>query len=106
MPPGRITLQHLKPDTSNDPIQQRDARITGTGISLPPNVLLDFMYGVAAYWRWGGGGDEVRHAVQFDGTPIPSEGWNSTVYLSVVDWAHGRSDTCGLTHYLSIPAHL
>ena len=45
MPPGRITLQHLKPDTSND---QHDARIAGTGISLPPNGLLDFMHGVTA----------------------------------------------------------
>ena len=63
MPPGRITLQHLKPDTSNDPIQQRDARIAGTGISLPPNVLLDFMYGVAAYRRWGGGGGGEVHTM-------------------------------------------
>ena len=65
MPPGRITLQHLKPDTSNHPIPQCDARIAGTGISLPPNVLLDFMYGAAAYRRWGGGsGDEVRRVMQ------------------------------------------
>lgn len=51
-----MTIQHLKPDTtSRFPIPQFDARITSTGISPSPNILLDFMYGVAAYKRWGAG---------------------------------------------------
>jgi hypothetical protein len=54
MPPIRITLQHLKPElhTIGYPLHQHDAPIAGTGVSPPPNVLLDFMYGVAAYRRW------------------------------------------------------
>lgn len=62
MPPSRLTLQHMTPDITFDPIQQRDACITGTGISLPPNVLLDFVYGVAAYKHWGQQmiGDELK----------------------------------------------
>jgi hypothetical protein len=49
MPCSRITMQHLKPLDSRFPISQVDARIAGTGISPPPNIFLDFMYGVAAY---------------------------------------------------------
>ena len=29
-----------------------DALMVGTGNSPPPSVILDFMYGVAAYQRW------------------------------------------------------
>jgi hypothetical protein len=49
MPPSHITLHHLEPHTSHVPIPQCDMRITGTGISPPSTVVLDFMYGVAAY---------------------------------------------------------
>jgi hypothetical protein len=73
MPPSRITLHHLQPDDS-DPIRQSDARITGTGIPPPSTVVLDFMYGVAAYRRWGSG-EEMREVMQHRFTehykPIP-----------------------------------
>ncbi|KIM90547.1 hypothetical protein PILCRDRAFT_1822 [Piloderma croceum F 1598] len=52
MPPSRITLHHFQSDDS-DPIRQSDARMAGTGISPPSTAVLDFMYGVAAYRRWG-----------------------------------------------------
>ncbi|KAF8336220.1 hypothetical protein F5887DRAFT_1247630 [Amanita rubescens] len=76
MPSSRITLHNLAPDTSLDPILQRDARITGTGTSLPSTVILDYMYGVAAYRRWGSGQDieevmEQRFAEHYKSIPIP-----------------------------------
>jgi len=76
MPPSRITLHHLKPDTSRFPIPQCDARIAGTGISPPSTVILDFMYGVAAYRCWGSGQDieqvmQQRFAEHYRDIPIP-----------------------------------
>lgn len=76
MPPSRITLHHLKPDTSRVPIPQFDARIAGTGISPPSTVILDFMYGVAAYRCWGSGQDieevmQQRFAEHYENIPIP-----------------------------------
>ena len=76
MPSNRITLHHLEPDTSRFPISQCDARIAGTGISPPSTVILDFMYGVAAYRRWGSGQDikevmEQRFAERYKSIPIP-----------------------------------
>jgi hypothetical protein len=76
MPPSRITLHHLEPQTSRVPIPQYDARITGTGISPPSTVILDFTYGVAAYRRWGGG-QEIKEVMQqrfagcYKSIPIP-----------------------------------
>lgn len=64
MPSERITLQHLTPDTSLDPILQRDARITGTGMSQPPSILLDFIYGVAAYLHWGVDSEEIDNVLK------------------------------------------
>jgi len=55
MPPRRITLHRLEPDTSPCPLPQFDALIAGTGISPPSTIVLDYMYGVAAYRRWGSG---------------------------------------------------
>jgi hypothetical protein len=77
MPSSRITLQHLKPPTGRDPIRQYDARIASSGILLPHSVLLDFMYGVAAYRRWGGGQDinevmQHRYTECYGSIPIPS----------------------------------
>ncbi|KAF8687522.1 hypothetical protein AX14_003690, partial [Amanita brunnescens Koide BX004] len=57
MPSSRITLHNLAPDTSLDPIPQRDAPIVGMGISPLSTVILDYMYGVAAYQCWGSGQD-------------------------------------------------
>lgn len=75
LPSSRITLHHLDSDTSLDPIPQCDARIAGTGTSLPSTVILDFMYGVAAYRRWGSGQDikevmERRFAERYESVPI------------------------------------
>ncbi|KDQ56787.1 hypothetical protein JAAARDRAFT_301400 [Jaapia argillacea MUCL 33604] len=51
----RITLQHLIPHGGVRPILPFDACIAGTGNLPPPAILLDYMYGVAAYRRWGCG---------------------------------------------------
>jgi len=77
MPPSRITLHHFEPATSRGSILQYDARIAGTGISPPSAVILDFMYGVAAYRRWGSGQDmkevmQQRFAERYKSIPIPS----------------------------------
>ncbi|KAK2460178.1 hypothetical protein APHAL10511_007857 [Amanita phalloides] len=58
MPPSHITLHHLEPDTTHDPILQHDACI-----SPPSTVILDFMYGVAAYQCWGSGQD-IKEVMQ------------------------------------------
>jgi hypothetical protein len=76
MPPSRITLHHLEPDTSRNPIPQYDALIAGTGISPPSTVILDYMYGVAAYRRWGSGQDieevmQQRFLERYESIPIP-----------------------------------
>jgi hypothetical protein len=76
MPPSRITLHHLKPHDSRFPIPQCDARIAGTGISPPSTVVLDFLYGVAAYRRWRSG-QNIEEVVQhrftehYKSIPIP-----------------------------------
>lgn len=76
MPPSRITLHHLKPDTSRVPTPQYDMCITGTGISPPSTIILDFMYGVAAYQHWGSGHDieevmQRRFTEYYKSIPIP-----------------------------------
>lgn len=76
MPSSRITLHHLEPDTAHEPMLQRDACIANTGILPPSTVILDFMYGVAAYQRWGSGQDikgvmEQRFVELYKSIPIP-----------------------------------
>ena len=49
----------------------------GTGTSPPPAIFLDYMYGAAAYRRWGAGQgiDEVmrrRFSEHYESIPIPS----------------------------------
>jgi hypothetical protein len=63
VPPSRITLQHLKPPTGRLQVPAYDACMIGTGIRPPPSILLDFMYGVAAYRRWCGG-DDIDEVMQ------------------------------------------
>ncbi|KAI0289893.1 hypothetical protein B0F90DRAFT_1791095 [Multifurca ochricompacta] len=58
------------------PIPQYDACMAGTGILPPSTVILDFMYGVAAYRRWGSGQDikevmKQRFAECYKSIPIP-----------------------------------
>src|SRR5271154_685981 len=51
MPLSRTTLQHLVPPAGRNPAPAFDSLARYS----PPAVLLDFMYGVAAYKRWGTG---------------------------------------------------
>ena len=56
MPSHRITLQHFELIISLLPtIPQFDACMRGTGTPRPSTIILDYMYGVAAYRRWGSG---------------------------------------------------
>lgn len=50
--PHRVTMQHLVPDTCLRPIHDHDALLIGTKQTLPPAIILDFMYGAAAYQCW------------------------------------------------------
>jgi hypothetical protein len=51
----------------------------GTGNSLPPDIILDYMYGVAAYKRWRSGQDgpevhgamEIYRVAHYVDIPIP-----------------------------------
>jgi hypothetical protein len=66
MPSDRITLQDLVPDTLS-PVLGSDAVMTGanTKNSLPPpNITLDYMYGAAAYKRWGGRAGEIHEVMK------------------------------------------
>jgi hypothetical protein len=56
MPPSRVTLQHLVPPNGLYPVPAIDAQFAdGVQVSSPPAILLDYMYGAAAYQRWGTG---------------------------------------------------
>jgi hypothetical protein len=64
MPSNRMTLQFLEPPNA-DLIQPKDAvfqhaRHYRDGNAPPPALLLDFMYGAAAYKRWGNGSEMKR----------------------------------------------
>jgi hypothetical protein len=76
MPPSRITLQYLVVPHGRGSVPAYDAQFAGTNISLPPSILLDYMYGVAAYKRWGGGqvinrAMQQRFAEHYQNIPIP-----------------------------------
>jgi hypothetical protein len=53
MPSSRITLQYMSLLTGRGIVPSYDVRMTGTGISLPHDLLLDYLYGVAIYKFWG-----------------------------------------------------
>ncbi|KAK0495743.1 hypothetical protein EDD18DRAFT_1392804 [Armillaria luteobubalina] len=55
MPTTRITLQHIQPLQGRDRVAQCDARITGSGNPPVSTIILDYVYGVAAFKRWAGG---------------------------------------------------
>lgn len=66
-PSNRVTLQFLKPPDVDEIIRPRDARFAGTPRPRdenvqPPAILLDFMYGAAAYKRWGNG-PEMKYVI-------------------------------------------
>jgi hypothetical protein len=50
--PYRITMQSLVPDSCYRPRPDDDAHLAGTEDLLPPAIVLDYMYGAAAYQRW------------------------------------------------------
>lgn len=91
-----ITLQHLKKPIGDNPAvlatftnihpsaafacgAHIDALFQGTKISLPPAIILDYMYGVAAYkhWRSSQIDNEVHnimksyHREHYAGIPVP-----------------------------------
>ena len=77
MPSRRITLQHFEMRTTRVPtVPQLDACITGTGTPRPSTIILDYMYGVAAYRRWGSG-QEIKELMQerftecYESIPMP-----------------------------------
>jgi hypothetical protein len=65
-----MTLQFLGPFTGVFDMLACDAVFTGTpqlrdGDAAPPALLLDFMYGAAAYKRWGKG-SEMKLMIHHD----------------------------------------
>ena len=45
-------MQHFIPSASLRPVPDDDAFLTGTEETLPPPIILDFIYGAAAYRCW------------------------------------------------------
>ncbi|EDR02529.1 uncharacterized protein LACBIDRAFT_332334 [Laccaria bicolor S238N-H82] len=77
MPSRRITLQHFEVYTNyHVPTPQFDACMSGTGTPRPSTIILDYMYGVAGYKRWGTG-QEIKNLMQqrftesYEPIPIP-----------------------------------
>jgi len=46
--PFRITMQNLEPDDSYCPVPDADALFTAPEESLPPAIILDYVFGAAA----------------------------------------------------------
>ena len=63
LPSNRITMQYLELSNDYSSSEQRDAHFTGHGTQQPLALILDFVYGVAAYNRWGVGQD-IKKAMQ------------------------------------------
>ena len=66
MPSSRITLQHFEMMSSLSLLQtipHYDAYMRGTGTPRPSTIILDYMYGVAAYRRWGSG-QEIKEIME------------------------------------------
>jgi hypothetical protein len=84
MPPERLMIQYVVLPKSRNLISASDARMMGTGNSPPPAVILDFMYGAAAYKHWHSGpaidqvmkechGDKVRDIPHIPTVPYLSD---------------------------------
>jgi hypothetical protein len=94
MPSSRITLQHFELRLSLlETIPQFDACMRGTGTPHPSTIILDYMYGVAAYRRWGSG-QEIKKLMQqrftesYKAIPIPP----APPYISDDDGMYPESD--------------
>jgi len=53
------------PDTAHAALQNVDVRFGGTGVPLPSTIILDYVYGIAAYKAWSskrgdGGSDQMK----------------------------------------------
>ena len=77
MPSRRITLQHFQMYMDySSPRSQFDACTRGTGTPRPSTIILDYVYGVAGYQRWGSG-QEIKELMQqrftesYASIPIP-----------------------------------
>ncbi|KAH9050864.1 hypothetical protein EDB83DRAFT_2226420 [Lactarius deliciosus] len=55
-----FTLQHLKVNDNETRSQPGGTTEQGTVNSLPPAIICDYMYGVAAYKQWGRQGSNVH----------------------------------------------
>ncbi|KZP03417.1 hypothetical protein FIBSPDRAFT_969021 [Athelia psychrophila] len=76
MPPSHITLQQLVLPTRYAQLPDLDAHFAGMGVSLPPSILLDYMYGAAAYRCWGAGQGiegmmQNRFSAHYENIPMP-----------------------------------
>lgn len=76
MLPVRITMQHLLPPIGRMHLPDFDTIFSGTRVSLPPSILLDYMYGAAAYKHWGAGKCIVeimqnRFSAHYKSIPMP-----------------------------------
>ena len=78
-------MQWLIPPDEYDP-PERDAQFAGNNVSLPSRLLLDYMYGVAAFLRWGGSEDYrklLRDRAQREAAPLLA---HITPVLQQDDW--------------------
>ncbi|KAI0002222.1 hypothetical protein BJV74DRAFT_817907 [Russula compacta] len=62
--PYRITMQHFVPDSSIQPLPDHDAYLIGMEDTLPPAIILDFIYGAAAYKHWRSDKENVHEKLQ------------------------------------------
>jgi hypothetical protein len=62
--PYRITGQHFVQPSLREPVPNHDARLVGTEDLLPPAVVLDYFYGVAAYQCWRSDKDSVPEVLE------------------------------------------
>jgi len=71
-------MQHLEPDECDWPVPDADAHLTGSEESLPPAIILDYVFGAAAYRRWKSNPDmnheQIRAYHEMHYQVIPHEG--------------------------------
>jgi hypothetical protein len=62
--PFRITMQNLEPDGSRCPVPDTDTLFTAPEESLPPAIILDYVFGAAAYKLWRSNPDESHEKMR------------------------------------------
>jgi len=79
--PFRISMQNLKPDDSYCSVPDTDAFLTAPEESLPPAIILDYVFGAAAYKLWKSNPDEnhekmrAYHEAHYQVTPHQELTW-------------------------------